>query len=212
MVYTVLWQTVWHAQAHMSRNVLTSHCFCCREQIRGKEALSRVPEEFVPQLPEAANPPTLLLPLLAVAEELTEVKSPGPLDHMKMPDAPGMLKFAEGVLPEQWLDFLQRAWPKLLLWYAWLERTQAGPQQGTFRCVRYAGGVALLACRVCWRGMQAQALCACARSKDQGCRGVSVLLQALAAGQGSAFTAFALSEIAGCLARMQSLACWTQCV
>lgn len=101
-----------------------------------------MPDEFVPQLPEAANPPTLLLPLLALVEELQQDPNPtpGPLDHIKMPDAPGMMQFVGDVAPEQWRDFLKRAWPKLLLWYAWMERTQAGPQRGTYRraCLRTA--------------------------------------------------------------------------
>ena len=97
----------------------------CREQILGAEARSRVPDEFIPQLPEAANPPTLFLPLMALAQAL----------H---PDASiaekALLANAPHIKRHQWVDFLQRAWPKLLAWYRWFDGSQAGPQAGSYRC------------------------------------------------------------------------------
>ena len=39
-------------------------------QILGEEARARVPEAFVAQHPEAANPPTLFLPLASMAQEV----------------------------------------------------------------------------------------------------------------------------------------------
>lgn len=80
-----------------------------REQIRGPEARARVPDEFIPQDPAVANPPSLFLPVeeMAVAAEA----DPGG------PDA----------------AFLRAAWPRLAAWHAWLARSQRGELPGSFR-------------------------------------------------------------------------------
>ena len=49
-----------------------------REQILGEEARSRVPAEFQVQRPDIANPPTLLLPLLALAVDALCPSPPQP--------------------------------------------------------------------------------------------------------------------------------------
>ena len=41
-----------------------------REQILGKEAESRVPDEFVVQDPKHGNPPSLFLPIMNMAKQL----------------------------------------------------------------------------------------------------------------------------------------------
>jgi mannosyl-oligosaccharide glucosidase len=41
-----------------------------REQILGAEARSRVPERFIPQNPNYANPPMLLMPLVEIVRQL----------------------------------------------------------------------------------------------------------------------------------------------
>jgi len=89
-----------------------------REQIRGAEAQSRVPDEFVVQRPSAANPPTLFLPILAMAEKVAAAEREGqPL---------------EPELQAQ-RDFLVQAFPRLEAWFLWLNRTQAGAIPGSYR-------------------------------------------------------------------------------
>ncbi|KDD74831.1 mannosyl oligosaccharide glucosidase [Helicosporidium sp. ATCC 50920] len=88
-----------------------------REQIRGREAHARVPDEFVPQLPDAANPPTLFLVLQDMARGLEEAQG------------------ADGPDVELALDreFLSAAWPRLTAWYRWFNASQAGELPGSFR-------------------------------------------------------------------------------
>lgn len=74
-----------------------------REQILGQEARARVPIDFIPQSPDAANPPTLFLTL------------------------------ANAMSTENDIDFLRAAWPRLLTWYAWYNTSQAGPIPGSYR-------------------------------------------------------------------------------
>jgi mannosyl-oligosaccharide glucosidase len=84
-----------------------------REQILGKEARARVPGEFLVQHPSHANPPSLYLPLSALAA-------------------------AAAAAPHDALDaqhtraFLQRAWPRLEAWYKWFNTTQAGQLPGSY--------------------------------------------------------------------------------
>ncbi|XP_053313985.1 mannosyl-oligosaccharide glucosidase [Spea bombifrons] len=78
-----------------------------REQILGPEARSKVPDEFVVQRDENANPPTLFLALSQL---------------LATPDSSG-----EGAA------FLRRAFPRLKTWYDWFNTTQAGPLPHTYR-------------------------------------------------------------------------------
>eukprot|EP01064_Diplonema_japonicum_P025788 TRINITY_DN37212_c0_g1_i1.p1 TRINITY_DN37212_c0_g1~~TRINITY_DN37212_c0_g1_i1.p1 ORF type:complete len:719 (+),score=155.68 TRINITY_DN37212_c0_g1_i1:35-2191(+) len=77
-----------------------------REQIRGTEPRSRVPMEFVPQNPNHANPPTLLLQIqnFALHDEHGENKA-----------------------------FLAKVWPYLRRWYSWWKRSQAGHKPYVFK-------------------------------------------------------------------------------
>lgn len=84
-----------------------------REQILGAEAEARVPAPFVVQRTTTANPPTLLLPLAALART-------------------AFLPEAEGGDPEV-ASFLRAALPRLRAWVAWYERTQRGPVEGSYR-------------------------------------------------------------------------------
>jgi len=84
-----------------------------REQILGKEARARVPAEFLVQHPSHANPPSLFLPLLAHAQSVEGA----PADHAEV------LKTKA---------FLQRAWPRLEVWYNWFNTSQAGQLPGSF--------------------------------------------------------------------------------
>jgi hypothetical protein len=86
-----------------------------------------VPDEYVAQLPHAANPPTLFLPIMKLAQSLT--KDASAQDEALLNGA-----HAGGITRERWLDFLRRAWPRLLLWFRWFDRLQAGPVAGSYRC------------------------------------------------------------------------------
>lgn len=78
-----------------------------REQILGSEARSQVPTEFVVQRDTNANPPALLLTLEAL---------------LNQPDALA-----------QHGEFLQRAFPRFLKLFHWLNNTQMGKVPGTYR-------------------------------------------------------------------------------
>jgi len=80
-----------------------------REQILGKEARAKVPDEFVVQHNRNANPPTLLLTLHSIVGEL------------------------QGGLSDWWRDYLRRMWPRLVTWYGWFNSTQVGDIRGAYR-------------------------------------------------------------------------------
>ncbi|XP_013390408.1 mannosyl-oligosaccharide glucosidase [Lingula anatina] len=80
-----------------------------REQILGVEARAKVPDEFVVQKNENANPPTLFLPLQKLVKQLS--KSDDPKD----------------------LEYLRNIYPRLRIWYRWFNETQAGPKPLTYR-------------------------------------------------------------------------------
>ncbi|KAL5469057.1 hypothetical protein EMCRGX_G030249 [Ephydatia muelleri] len=79
-----------------------------REMILGKEALSKVPSEYVVQHSENANPPTFFLTL----ESLLHIM------HKK---------------DSMDLDFLRSIYPRLRVWYNWFNTTQAGKLSLTYR-------------------------------------------------------------------------------
>ena len=78
-----------------------------REAILGEEALARVPAEFVVQRTTHANPPSMLIALHRMA--------------INAPTSPSDAAF------------LSLAYPRLRTWFAWFERTQAGPVPTSFR-------------------------------------------------------------------------------
>ena len=80
-----------------------------REQILDVEARARVPDEFVIQRAQNANPPTLLLTLHSM-----------------------MSGFKEGVSDEDY-EYLKLLWPRLKSWYSWFNTTQTGPVAGSYR-------------------------------------------------------------------------------
>lgn len=77
-------------------DLITRSGWMPREVILGEEAKSRVPDEFLVQSPQAANPPTLLFVLLEMA-------------HSDDPDD---------------IELLKKAWPRLEAWYGWYNSTQ----------------------------------------------------------------------------------------
>lgn len=90
-----------------------------REQILGHEAETRVPEEFITQTPDHANPPTLYFPIET-------------------------LIMARGVPNAQEKVFLERAFTQLSRNFLWYLRTQQGKAKNTFRW-RSASGIHTLA-------------------------------------------------------------------
>lgn len=90
-----------------------------REQILGHEAETRVPEEFIAQTPDHANPPTLYFPIES-------------------------LMLSKGILNEQEKAFLDRAFTQLSNNFLWYLRTQQGKAKNTFRW-RSASGMHTLA-------------------------------------------------------------------
>jgi len=90
-------------------DLMNSEGWIPREQILGKEARAKVPDEFVVQQNRNANPPTLLLTLHRLVQELQEDMS------------------------EWWRAYLKRMWPRLVTWYGWFNTTQVGDLRGTYR-------------------------------------------------------------------------------
>jgi len=80
-----------------------------REQILGEEALRRVPDEFVVQKNDVANPPTLVI---ALAD---------------------LLARHQDWLIKNHKHTLSRMWPRLTTWYNWLNKTQAGEVPSSYR-------------------------------------------------------------------------------
>uniref|UniRef100_A0A7E4WC93 Mannosyl-oligosaccharide glucosidase n=1 Tax=Panagrellus redivivus TaxID=6233 RepID=A0A7E4WC93_PANRE len=86
---------------------IDSHGWIPREMILDTEAKARVPPEFIPQVPDVANPPVFFY--------LIE-------SFMKTPDF--MAHHSRRLV---------QLYPRLKLWYTWLRTSQAGPHKGTFR-------------------------------------------------------------------------------
>ncbi len=80
-----------------------------REQILGLEARSKVPDEFVVQHNENANPPTLFLPLQRIVKEL--IKSDAPEDK----------------------HYLANLLPRVKAWFNWFNTTQLGSKPFSYR-------------------------------------------------------------------------------
>jgi len=96
-------------------DLMTASGWIPREQILGEEARARVPHEFIPQSPDAANPPALFLPLAEMAERVSAAQEERYRD--RDPD----------------IEFLRAAWPRLRTWFLWYTQTQAGPVAGSYR-------------------------------------------------------------------------------
>ena len=80
-----------------------------REQILGKEARAKVPDEFVVQHNRNANPPTLLLTLHRLVQDMGDT------------------------IDDWWREYLRRMWPRLVTWYTWFNTTQIGDTRGSYR-------------------------------------------------------------------------------
>ena len=85
-------------------SLMNSEGWIPREVILGAEAEARVPKEFIVQRPTNANPPALFLTL----EKLLN----------------------KGNVDEKWLN---KIFPRLQLWFNWLNASQTGHISGTYR-------------------------------------------------------------------------------
>ncbi|XP_033105341.1 mannosyl-oligosaccharide glucosidase-like isoform X2 [Anneissia japonica] len=79
-----------------------------REQILGEEARSKVPDEFVVQNNENANPPTLFLSIQSILRTIDSKA-------------------------ESSRQFISRIYPRLKVWYNWYNTTQSGPVKSSYR-------------------------------------------------------------------------------
>ncbi|PRQ39935.1 putative glycosidase [Rosa chinensis] len=84
-----------------------------REQILGAEALSKVPKEFVAQLPSNGNPPTLFLVLRELLHGLKKNQFTAPESN-------------------EISSFLKQAFVRLEAWFQWFNTTQSGKEIGAY--------------------------------------------------------------------------------
>ncbi|CAN6726949.1 unnamed protein product [Malus baccata var. baccata] len=84
-----------------------------REQILGAEALSKVPSEFVTQLPTNGNPPALLLALRDLVHGLK-------INKFTAAESDAISSFVE------------RAFVRLEAWFQWFNTTQSGKEVGSY--------------------------------------------------------------------------------
>lgn len=98
-------------------DLMNAQGWIAREQILGEEARARVPDEFVRQSPDAANPPTFFLLLADMSQRVAASVQTNEWDATTRADA----------------QFLKAAWPRLRAWYLWFNTTQAGPVPGSYR-------------------------------------------------------------------------------
>ncbi|XP_072026671.1 mannosyl-oligosaccharide glucosidase-like [Amphiura filiformis] len=80
-----------------------------REQILGSEARVKVPNEFVVQRNENANPPTLFLPIQSLLRDTKSKRN------------------------KLFMDYLRHIYPRLQVWYNWFNTTQTGPVNWSYR-------------------------------------------------------------------------------
>lgn len=73
-----------------------------------------MPAEFVVQHPQAANPPSLFLPILEMLRDGNDSSD-------------------TTTTREDNKEFLSAAWPRLLTWYRWFGQSQSGQLPGSFR-------------------------------------------------------------------------------
>ncbi|CAA7050834.1 unnamed protein product, partial [Microthlaspi erraticum] len=84
-----------------------------REQILGEEALSKIPKEYVVQIPTNGNPPTLLL---VIRDLINGIRTD---------------KFKQEERDDIW-SFLDRAFVRLGAWFQWFNTSQKGKVLGSY--------------------------------------------------------------------------------
>ena len=100
-----------------------------REMILGKESSGRVPDEFVVQRPNVANPPTLLLVVEKLLLRVTGGTCTDGTDSRDGSDGNGGCAAGSA----ESLKFLGSLYPSLHSWVQWQLQTQAGEAPGSFR-------------------------------------------------------------------------------
>ncbi|EJD02084.1 glycoside hydrolase family 63 protein [Fomitiporia mediterranea MF3/22] len=119
-------------------NLIDEDGWVAREQILGEEARSKVPMEFITQVPSYANPPTLTMAVTAFIDRLKAFNS-GPStaelgmdfgvdSQIVMEDETSSPQTGDNYLrnPELAQEFLRSIYPKLKRHYDWFRRTQRG--------------------------------------------------------------------------------------
>jgi mannosyl-oligosaccharide glucosidase len=99
-----------------------------REQILGPEAVSKVPEQFRLQSPEIANPPAMLLTIENMLYPLEHLD-----EYIEVNDDGSTTTTFDATERQNTLLFLKEIYPKFLLHYKWLKKSQSGQIKGTFR-------------------------------------------------------------------------------
>ncbi|THH08538.1 hypothetical protein EW145_g2643 [Phellinidium pouzarii] len=118
-------------------NLIDEDGWVAREQILGEEARSKVPEEFITQVPSYANPPTLTMAVIAFIDRLKSyVTGPSDADLGMNLGLDGQATFTDDDRyseddvylknPELAQEFLRSIYPKLRRHYDWFRRTQRG--------------------------------------------------------------------------------------
>lgn len=108
-------------------NLIDENGWIAREVILGDESRSRVPDEFITQNPNIANPPTLLL---AFSELLSRAINNAENDYAN-PDrekVDGLSTSTSQLLedPKLLLDYARKIYPKLSKHYEWFRNSQRG--------------------------------------------------------------------------------------
>lgn len=128
-------------------NLIDDDGWVAREQILGEEARSRVPPEFITQVPTIANPPTLTMAVTAFIERLKAFNTGPSSSELGMElGVGGQIPLDDGILlssgdmflknPELAKEFLRGIYPKLTRHYDWFRRTQRGQIKQYGRKVR----------------------------------------------------------------------------
>eukprot|EP00026_Physarum_polycephalum_P001358 Phypoly_transcript_01359.p1 GENE.Phypoly_transcript_01359~~Phypoly_transcript_01359.p1 ORF type:complete len:805 (+),score=137.01 Phypoly_transcript_01359:1030-3444(+) len=108
-----------------------------REQILGEEARSKVPREFQTQFPDYANPPTLLFPILKLAEKVLALKHKHSEGDSILPSASHFTTESKEVIEAaqqaKYELFLAGIIDRLELNFQWFLKTQNGETPNTFR-------------------------------------------------------------------------------
>ncbi|CAG8456176.1 9202_t:CDS:10 [Ambispora leptoticha] len=122
-------------------SLIDSDGWVAREQILGEEARSKVPLEFQTQYPHYANPPTLLMSIMAYIERLDKVDDekkriydaigkPFDDDIIATTDDPRILPNRHVLDRNLAKSSLRRIYSKIKANYRWFKRTQWGEIKG----------------------------------------------------------------------------------
>ncbi|KIY51084.1 glycoside hydrolase family 63 protein [Fistulina hepatica ATCC 64428] len=106
-------------------DLIDENGWVAREQILGEEARSKVPAEFLTQVPSFANPPTLAMAVTALISRLKAVSSGVSAQDLGMEQVP-IGGASETAASEETLAYLRSIYGPLKRHYEWFRRTQRG--------------------------------------------------------------------------------------